>query len=69
MLHPIYFPPTTTLQVGSEIPQGVVLESTFCGSYSPGALPPEEPPQAGCKKKKLRNPTVRRCDPCGHCRT
>ena len=27
--------------------QGVILESTFCGSYAPGALPPEEPPKDG----------------------
>lgn len=23
----------------------MILESTFCGSYAPGALPPEEPKQ------------------------
>lgn len=27
--------------------EGVILESTFCGSYAPGALPPEEPPKEG----------------------
>ena len=25
--------------------EGIILESTFCGSHAPGAAPPEEPPQ------------------------
>ena len=27
--------------------EGIILESTFCGSHAPGAAPPEEPPQEG----------------------
>ena len=39
------FPGETCYLLQSPTLQGVILESTFCGSYAPGALPPEEPPK------------------------